>query len=151
MLKCSYMHFPTMSCFNGGSMKKSLATLAWIASHHFGVRCLKLQTNMSKCEYATSWTFCCQYVLPLTISLVSYVGILTNTGHPKVTTCFNSFYSFPWNLLDSFLHTWLWVDINTSYGNPMCEPRYYETYTTYGCCGTRLPCGPNISGWVPFD
>jgi hypothetical protein len=102
-LRFSYKYFSTMLGFNGGSMIKRLVRSEWIASHYFGVWCLKLWTNMSKCEYATSCTFYCQYVMLLMISPFSFVGILTNVSCPKTTTYLSSFCNFPWNFLYSFL------------------------------------------------
>jgi len=124
-LRCYCKYFSTMLGFNGGSIIKSLARLAWITSHCFIVWCLKLWIVTFKCEYVTSCTFCCQYVLPLTISPISFVGIFTSAGCLEATTYFSSFYNFPCNFFNFFLHGW--VDIEPSYGNSMCELEYCET------------------------
>jgi hypothetical protein len=94
-LRCSYKYFFTMLGFTGGSMIKRLIKSAWIASHCFGVWCLKLWTYMPKCDYATSCTFYCQYVMLLMISPISFVGILTSVSCPNVTTylsCISSYW-----------------------------------------------------------
>jgi hypothetical protein len=57
---------------------ENLCKITMDGIHCAFVRNLKLWTNTSKWMYATSFTFCCEYVLPFKMSPTSLMGILTD-------------------------------------------------------------------------